>query len=572
MKKIKYLLLILLLILIEPLRAYGFSYNISFLDLSGDDHSEESGDGKTHENISLGKDPKDSKISYNCSYAYALVGSQSMEINMYDINNRKLDDDVSLSLIAPVQAGTSIGMYIVESKTIGYTISESDIKVTKTVEKENKTEEKICTYAGGPECKSQTVDKNSSCPGMVIMGNTNCYNTGNSIKTTINGTTPETYEIKSGEYVDKCRSKAINAAAAAANNYKGNSYKTALTNSNDIKNAEKDEINNIVTTYVGGKSTFNTSKLSDSITINYSYNMSKVCINVKTAKITYKTTTQECSADEVLISDDKIGGKNHWHYFIPLNSKSDDIIEIEFSKATDETISAKKCKKIIDNYKNNKKYLDVIAPLSNQKYNGNSANDKLITENAGGCRLVSIIKIPVKQAFYYEEELTKDDGTKQLTLQGNKFYFRRIDIQKPFNYKITDPNSLWYDWYNANYDSENEYSMNKVKPNISASFNKVLYYTQNNNIRDIRKYNSIMKYYDWTEMKKNGESCLISDQNGGTNCDSNTAQGLSIAKRNFNSGDDGTPYKLGHGPESIICTEGDKEVAYIGAKECKNAG
>ena len=81
-----------------------------------------------------------------------------------------------------------------------------------------------------------------------------------------------------------------------------------------------------------------------------------------------------------------------------------------------------------------------------------------------------------------------------------------------------------------------------------------------------------MKYYDWTEMKKNGESCLISDQNGGTNCDSNTAQGLSIAKRNFNSGDDGTPYKLGHGPESTICTEGDKEVAYIGAKECENAG
>ena len=570
MKKIKYLVLILLLMLINPLKTYADEFSVSFAHLSDEknnNQSQEPGDGKISGSASLGNDPNNKNITYNCSYKYAISAETFLKFNIYDINNNSLIDK-SLTLNNAVQAGTSVGIYINESKKIGYNIDENDIKISLTQIIPEKTE-----YIGYKcEYSCETVTGWNSCP-YIHPSNITCTlnNSEKQYKKTPSSTKTTSLTKSHAKYAD-CKSKAISAAVAAANNLKGSSYKTKLTNSNDISNSDKDEINNIVTMYTGGKSAFNKNNLSDSITINYSYKMAKVCLNVKTAKITYRTKTEECTNDEIIISDDTVSGKTHWHYFIPLNSKSNTQIEIEFSKASNDKLSKKTCKSIIDKYKTNKEYLDIIVPLSDNKYSGNTSNDKLITDNAGGCKQVSIIKIPVKQAFYYEEELTKDDGTKQLTLQGNKFYFRRIDIQKPFNYKITDPNSLWYDWYNANYDSENEYSMNKVKPNISASFNKVLYYTQNNNIRDIRKYNSIMKYYDWTEMKKNGESCLISDQNGGTNCDSNTAQGLSIAKRNFNSGDDGTPYKLGHGPESIICTEGDKEVAYIGAKECKNAG
>lgn len=580
MKKIKYLLLILCLFLISPLNAQGYTVTFSnlFANNGGNEATEE--DNKILVNKTFAGE--NNKTKYICKYSYTVNASATIDLEIYDMDDNEILNNNALIINKPITAGTSVGIYINEKHSTSYLISNltvtKEVKITTT---ENVTTGVTCTYTDPDDptdCPAYTkndssLDTNktakSHCPNP-NPNNENCtVNTGG-IYNTKSITTINTIlnEIDSGEYYDRCKNDAITTAQDAAADFVGSgSFQTKFTNSNDVseETITIPEPSETITSDFSGRYP------RDTQTINYIYGMKSVCLNPKTANVTYNDANCD---DKILVADDTVRGKKHWHYFIPLNSTSDEKIRIAFSKET--RIEPDLCSKIMTQLnKDNKKYTDLIVPYNEPwRFVGSIETDKetLKTENGNGCKQVSIIEIPVKQEFYYEEETENDVGTKNSIIQGNKFYFRRIDIEKPFNYKITDPNSLWYDWYNANYDSENIYSMNKVKPNISASFNKVLYYTQNNNIKDIRRYNSMMKYYDWTEMKSNGESCLISDQNGGTNCDSNTAQGLSIAKRNFNSGDDGTPYKLGHGPESTICTVGDKEVAYIGTKECPNAG
>ncbi|MBQ9854237.1 MAG: hypothetical protein IJO57_04310 [Bacilli bacterium] len=556
MKK-KLIILLLFLTLVYPLQASAEAFEATYTDTSDDENNSNGPNKPPTTDVAGFALGSYNGASYSCSYSYSANASTTLKIDIYNDKNESLSSKDSLQINEKIKAGTSIGIYANENKTVSYEVS--NIKYLKSY----KTYKRICVYSdnrGYTETKTKTTSTTVACESSIYVAGKGTifriYDSGRRSET--NTISVNEAEVPSN-YITKCKENAIKTAQNAAKALAGSSYGIRMNDSNDI-NAP------LINTPDKGKEEvqFPSGALSASKTINYTYEMNNVCLDVKTARITYN---KECGNNQIKVSNDNKNGKNHWHYFIPLNTPtSTDKIVIEFYKNS--PISEKKCKNVIKDNKNT--YRELIAPKDNSiKYTGNVANDEIIIKTENGCKLISTITIPVIQEFYAEQ---KNAETKNVTLQGNKFYFRRIDIQKPFNYKITDPNSLWYEWYNANYDSENEYSMNKVKPNISASFNKVLYYTQNNNIRDIRKYNSIMKYYDWTEMKKNGESCLISDQNGGTNCDSNTAQGLSIAQRNFNSGDDGTPYKLGHGPESTICTVGDKEVAYIGAKECENAG
>lgn len=557
MKKIKYLVLILLLILIFPLKTNAL--NVYFPTLSDGDGSSE-GDGKISGNSDLGEDAEGN--IYKCNFKYKLNGGIGFGIELYDIHNNRLDNDISITLNKAVPAGTSVGLYIAESKTIGYTISESDIVATQI---EIKPEEKTFT---GYLCKYNcgTVKMNA-CPFTYTKETGEvCVQRGvpeAQYKIEKGSTNTITLDSSHSKY-EECKGDAIAAAQSAAGNLRGSSFKTELTNSNDIKDEVKEVINNVDES---GRSSFNSNSLSDSITLKYSYNMSKVCLNVKTSKVSYKTESQECSKDEILIANDTIGGKTHWHYFVPLNSKSTDEIVIELSKKVAEKLDVKTCNNAIEIYKKNKEYLDVIVPLGNNKYTGDPHNDKKITKSANGCRQVSIIRIPVIQEFYAEQK--KQSG--EVEFKGKKLYFRRINIENPFNYKLEDQNSLWYDWYNENYDSSNKYVKNNGTPNIKKSFDSWSYRSIVIDAKDVKTkeiYERNTRYYSWTDMLNNGTSCLIKYANGGRNqeCQSSGGTIPVVAERNTNLKE---PYKLGQGPGVKVCNVNGVETAYIGDdKEC----
>lgn len=554
MKKIKRLLFVFCLLIINPLCVYAAGgLSIEFEDFS------DSGSSSV-----VPTDPfkevilstwKNGNSEYTCSYKYNIKVKTSLKFNIYDINNKSLIDK-SLTINERVVAGTSVGILIKEAKTSEYEIKDIILKKVQEVRKPTTKTivSKICYYAGSNSCDTYKITMNpytTNCPGMhpdIAF----CRNTGEDIEVTtqkINGlSTTTTYNETTGknnENYTQCKSKAIDAVQRKSKDaISGESYKASLTNSNDV-DKEKEQINDIKSTI-----STNTSGLKGKYSANYTYNMGNVCLNLKTAKITYRTASGSCLEDEVKIANDTTDGDNHWHYFIPLNSRSTDKIEIEFSKSHNSKLNKKTCKNIIEKYKKNKEYLDFIVPLEGGKYNGNVANDKIITDSSNGCRQVSIIKIPISQEFYYETKLETDSLTKSI-LQGKNFYFRRIDINNPFNNISPKEDSLWYDWYDANYTSEG-YTRNIKEPNINNSFKEPLYITKINNIeklQEIRRYNIIRPYPEWVDMKSNGESCLI--VNGDATSNLNCSSFIPIIAERIKN--ENKIYKLGEGEDLEIC-------------------
>ena len=334
----------------------------------------------------------------------------------------------------------------------------------------------------------------------------------------------------------------------------------------------------------------NTGETGDQIVKHREYLKEKTCINVKTGQVSYVPTYEYSTSGEpniiksdcdplteYTIENDVVGDKTHWHYFIPLNAKSDSEVEINFMMNANGTLNSEDCKIILDRYpydpeNPNGSYVHRIVKYDKatntvQNFNGtflkmhadsSDLDVKRLSDDwnyldqyadkDSACRISKRIQIPIRQGFYNEVEATDNvTNNKKIKFNGFNFYYKPIDVSSLSSSEdqttrifpngiSTDSDgnltviTLWDDWYLAQ-KSPGKYSLAE-KPDLSESYSENTYYAININPNQIREYNKNNSYTSWSNMNVNGTSKFINDEDG-------------IIKRNIDTSE---IYKLGCGP------------------------
>ena len=485
MKKISKIIIIITIIfsikITECNAAAGI--NVQYVD-NGSNKTEESGPNYNNTWTS-------GNITYTCTGTYKIDVGYGTTIYGYNQNNEEIINGVPITG-ENIMAGTAIGLKILETKKISWqkpTISLTKVEKYDTYLCNCKKTVRECNDFGMlmgrfklpflvvnlPICK----DKEESCTA----GTQGCK------CETCGGGQSVPKPITSGPEYDACE-KAVNAQIQSdAQAYQGSSYALKLRNSNDIQE------NGIDKTINGSGGCGGTNP----ITCTYTYAPKTVCMNILTSKVTYRDN-DTCVSGEVKIENDS--DSNHWHYFTPLNTKSNDDFVLTMSYASQSGLQEKGfCVQAIDSNPTN--YKSFVRDKNNQKLTGMTIEkDKETVTN--GCYFGTEIDINIEQKFYNE--------INQEQLKGFNFYYKPIEINNPFPNGISGT-SLWKNWY----ESENK------KPNISDSYSTITYKALNINANAIRNYNNIdinpqdgisdNLYGDWTKMNIDGTSQYIDNNN-----------------------------------------------------------
>lgn len=548
-KKTPIIVLATLLLSIPITQTHAYTFNVDFADTG----SSSSSSGKPGGNGSSGnQEPKYSKElssktgeengykykeTYTCKYNYNISSTNKVTINGYNMQNKKIiENSLNISDKNKIVAGTSIGLEIYEVKKISYSVSDIEVVYTKvkTEKKETKCQAYTCNYSctargSSPYTVQKSVPAGYACSKgnekstMHSCVNTTSSPTCSSYKTgwvdTNETITKRKYTSESNNYVKDCLKHAVKVA-------KGKANATGTSATYSIKVPESNNINKTSITTIQGKVTkeekFNVSKnteqKSGTRTVEYEYSTNP-CMNVITSEVRYVSDSKYCNKDnEILIANETIDGRTHWHYFTPINTKSSDYITIELTKNTNNSNnkkSNKEClyvleKNPIDPLDNNKtSYVDLIQKTNDEKlvgdYTGNkSSKDYKYFKNGGTCYLTSVIKIPINQKFYQEDE--DEDGN--ITFTGFNFYYRPINIYNPFPNGFS-PNSYWKEW-NDN---------GRKDPNMEKSYTVMTYSAININTSIVRNYKNLITdgkqntYSSWNNMSsRDGKSNFISTQ------------------------------------------------------------
>lgn len=570
--KRKYVIPILLTTIfagINQVNAYTFGVN--YADTGSHSTSKPREDTVINETVKNGIDIE----THTCTYNYSISVSKNITINGYDIEDNEIMKD-SL-LVRPedrILAGTSLGLNVYETKNISWQVTKAE--ATKVINRPYKVY--FCKYKSKTTPQQITPvnyipNQNNSTPQAIASscsshnGNQRSYYYDSQRCLTYEGCEVSSagyvgisstyYVVSSGAddtaHKKKCEETALRAAIEAANKKFYASYQLKMTDSNDINGKDVVTITNQDANKTKSCGTSScefkydgNQKIKTTYTKNvkFYYNKNKVCINVKTAQVTYRNISCEKDEKEVL------NKANHWHYFVPLNAKSDSNITINLLPAGNSgDLSVSECKYVMDNNPvildnnsniiNNKSgnrpsYLDLIIPkedgknfagnynikykISGQVIKNESSSD--YSEIKNGCRLTSQVKIQINQKFYNETK-KNTSGKNILTLKGFNFYYKPIDINNPFPNGI-DANGLWAEW--------NKKTNNN--PDISKSYEEVTYYTTNIDANKIRDYTKKDPYTSWKNMGIDGKSSFIDNENVITR----------NVKNNF--------YKLGCGPSN----------------------
>ena len=549
-KKTPIIVLATLLLSIPITQTHAYTFNVDFADTG----SSSSSSGKPGGNGSSGnQEPKYSKElssktgeengykykeTYTCKYNYNISSTNKVTINGYNMQNKKIiENSLNISDKNKIVAGTSIGLEIYEVKKISYSVSDIEVVYTKvkTEKKETKCQAYTCNYSctargSSPYTVQKSVPAGYACSKgnekstMHSCVNTTSSPTCSSYKTgwvdTNETITKRKYTSESNNYVKDCLKHAVKVA-------KGKANATGTSATYSIKVPESNNINKTSITTIQGKVTkeekFNVSKnteqKSGTRTVEYEYSTNP-CMNVITSEVRYVSDSKYCNKDnEILIANETIDGRTHWHYFTPINTKSSDYITIELTKNTNNNSNNKKSNKEclyvleknpIDPLDNNKtSYVDLIQKTNDEKlvgdYTGNkSSKDYKYFKNGGTCYLTSVIKIPINQKFYQEDE--DEDGN--ITFTGFNFYYRPINIYNPFPNGFS-PNSYWKEW-NDN---------GRKDPNMEKSYTVMTYSAININTSIVRNYKNLITdgkqntYSSWNNMSsRDGKSNFISTQ------------------------------------------------------------
>lgn len=339
--------------------------------------------------------------------------------------------------------------------------------------------------------------------------------------------------IQSNVYAN-ARTQAINRVGSASGKV------VYITNNSYPNSKEELATNELSGTRVPNEIQADEVQASGNAWANYQYFPSKVCINLKTSEVTYE---EKCIPDQekgiIEIQNettyDKYLNENitYWHYFIPLNTKtSKENFYIQIAKNTDKKLNVNECKSYMEKYNTPKKmYTNYIVPATSSltfkddygKLKMNSDAWKEV-QKGNGCYFTTIVKIPVVQKFYNEEQ----NNNNQIIFKGFNFYYRAIDINNPFPNGIA-ADSYWYEWGQSQKANQNP------TPDLSESFTTKTYEAKNINVSAVREYNEEHPYTSWDEMNINGSSSLIN-----SNKINNT-----LIERIGNNKD---YYKLGCGP------------------------
>lgn len=464
---------------------------------------------------------------YNPSYDYTLNSHTSLQWNIYDMYGNDIINGTKIAEDDAVKAGIWIGVNATE--TIYATYALKDVTATESFYGFT------CKYS---RPTNQCIKWNTSCTAWDDNGTCSSNVTAKCCKWDSTscaeyGTATET---KSSE-ISKCEGKdSIDAKCEALTpsgwTYKGYVYDEITRNVSGseldtIKTTIKEKLCAAIKGYVSSNSSKVLKYSSDDIypsnksdTIisegngiegecpdcgcyessgreekKYYYNQSKVCINIKTSKVTYG---RKCNDDEFTIENGTAkDGNKFWHYFIPLSIKSTDNLYLQLlSNSDSNNYSNKICKSIMKKkYDAGEDYRAYISPVDEKiSFTGDYETDIDKLGDKGKCKATISLKIPITQKFYNEID---DDGTKKF--KGFNFYYKPIDITNPFPNGLTQ-SSLWYEWLN---DKSGE------KLDISDSFSKKTYEINVNNLYAIRQYNS--DYTDWSTMSLNGKNSFIDD-------------------------------------------------------------
>lgn len=552
---------------------------------------------KTTKNTGGNETPGATKTTetWQCRYKYNVSSTNNVTINGYDINENKniINKSLKISNDDKITAGTSIGLEIYERKTVSYKVGDISVKYTKKVSTYTKT--------GGGYYKNRIFHcVLKKCWGRQKEYNTYEYNETkcNSVKSRQNckkgegygyqysdwvpatyewkQTSNDTYYITSKNYnnqnntnqkkYDDCEKQAIRAAVKEANSRFGATYKLEIPNSNDTSKSNTEKV--IKGAEPAGKITkfeLNTELENDAKTATKTakYIYSTIpCMNVITSEVNYVDTREECNnnnTNKKIIENGKAveNGVTHtyWHYFVPLNAKSNDEINVSLVKNAEKSLKSSQCQYVVEQHPadSDTPYYDLIQPLDkdgekksniiftkmsikkyindckNQNKNCRSAQDyNKFKKSEWTCYLTSTIKIPITQQFYKEKETTKNNKT-TITFTGFKFYYRSVNINDPFPNGIKNTTSAWYEWYKKYKNNDK-----KLSPNIEQSYKTVSYQALSINTSSVRKYNENKIYSNWNGMTKDGKSSFI------------TNEGIVTRKTT------GKIFKIGGGPRTTI--------------------
>ncbi len=542
---IKKIIIVISLIILIPNSVCARSWVVDFASTGGGGNTSDGDSELPGEDWHDIGEPDDYEWYYECKYNYSVNPVNNMTMKIFDGENNYINKNNIIPSV-PVKAGTSIGLNIYENKIITWDVTYSVRRwhkrywctyKTRYSHCNDKDEEGNCIYSYSYYTYPYT---QKWCDETYIGGETG-WTYDFSYKTYESWGTSEA--VTSGEYYDMCKTKSILVAQGVADNYKGSSYKITYPNSNDIN-----ESDGAHTVYGTGecrgpkKITDETGHYVGNYNCNYSYNIDKkTCINALNGNVEYKKkcdTMKEIEVKKTCYDNDCTylsNTNNHWHYFIPLNAKSNSLFSIGLmpkNQDNSDGLNLKQCYYVISNHEDYKNLLTLDAK-GTIKFDKDSTfeQDKNRIEKNGTCYLSSNVEIPITQKFY------KEVNTKNTTINGFNFYYRPIDINNPFPNKIGN-NSLWKDYWN-----KTKKELTNITLTNSYSNANITYYTLINESL-ISKYNKendgknlLNPYTDWSEMTIDGESNIITN-------------GIESTKIIFRS-DNVSFYKLGCGPQNI---------------------
>lgn len=466
-------------------------------------------------------------------YRYKRIISTSKEIsiNAYNLNGESvMPYDIYIDPKKyTFKAGTWIGINATETQTATWAVGMNDFEIEELLK------EYTCTYnITTTKCTNRTmVSSQSACKGQYtpifssMIGNCrirsckeettpytiphikdyyenyNCpshYN-GHPIKKEEN---EEITQDGGGQFESSIKQKAIRETHSAALNMIGAPLaKIKYSTNNDYpEDLTKTKYLTITSASVGDKKDVWTSASSGYVRKDYEYNQKQVCINAKTADVTYG---RECNSEELKVNNEQVYDKylnktvTYWHYFIPLNTKSNSNYSLEIIENENSLLSVEECLNAME-IKNN--YQEYIVPANDnntfigdyKKYSNKELSaDYKTLKTSNGCNLSMKINFPISQEFYNE--------TAEYKFKGFNFYYKPIDINNPFPNGI-DNTSAWYNW------SKN----NKKKPDLTKSYDEVTYIAQISNVKSIRDYTKNNSYTSWDNMYINGTSSFVEKQ------------------------------------------------------------
>ena len=554
-KRIIFLLTIILLIAnISKVEATGINIrNVDFSQLGGSSGGSGTGTGeRPKQNSDYRPSSNDSRL-YRCSYYNNITRNRQITTNAYDINKTSLiPNSFEIPNNIELLSGTWIGINVSEYKYVRWNFTDFEYKEIK--------KEYTCYYSKPgtttisyddkciiktKDCPSGYRDTNEDCdvrrrkrtcrktiytqtPGgsttrkvktAYYSSNVNCpYVAGYNFDRHDSGTE---IEENSTNYTqnEACKHKAIKNDISAALNYlKYASVNLIYTSTNKASEIGTSNGQSIINEYkrVEGETKTKIQEINDNMPSSgisyatYEIGPSKVCIDTITGNVYYNTNCDNKKKEipnETLYEDSIKDYLNFWHYFIPLDIKTQTSFSIKLTDKNGEILTKEQCEYVMQNYSN---YKDIIQPVIKNTgevygtyigdYRYGNIDKNLLKTSKLSCSFATAINFGknIVQRFYGEEKKSR-----YTSLKGYNVYFRQIDIKNPFPNNIAST-SIWNGIYNI---SNNKVNTGNGQIKLS-DFDDITYRTEvsNQNADKIRTFNNSTPYTKWTKDfgKQNG--------------------------------------------------------------------